>query len=109
MIRVWMRRTMGWPSLARSGRSDGGELGFNAIMLLGNYPLDLFGGAARVMLYTVVPAAFVATVPAQLIIRFNADRAAALGGVSAIFTVIALTVFNAGLRRYASGSIWTRA
>ena len=92
-----------------AGRSDGGELGFNAIMLLGNYPLDLFGGAARVMLYTVIPAAFVATVPAQLIIRFDVRRAAILGGVSATFAVAALRVFNAGLRRYASGSVWTRA
>lgn len=92
-----------------AGRSDGGELGFNAILLLGNYPLDLFGGAARVMLYTVIPAAFVATVPAQLIIRFDAGRAAILGGVTATFAIAALTVFNAGLRRYASGSTWTRA
>ena len=60
------------------------------------------------ILYTVIPAAFVATVPAQLIIRFDARRAAILG-VSATFAVAALTVFSAGLRRYASGSVWTRA
>ena len=60
-------------------------------------------------LYTVIPAAFVATVPAQLIIRFDVRRAAILGGVGATFAVTALTVFNAGLRRYASGSVWTLA
>ena len=92
-----------------AGRSDGGELGFNSILLLGNYPLDLFAGVAKVALYTVVPAAFVATVPAKLIDNFNFAGAAVLFGVSTGFALIAVGVFTLGLRRYTSGSNWTRA
>lgn len=33
-------------------------------MVLGSYPVDIFSGAAKVVLYTVVPAAFVSSVPA---------------------------------------------
>ncbi len=42
-----------------SGRSESGELGFHAMLLLGAYPVDLFAGAIRVLLFTVVPAAFI--------------------------------------------------
>lgn len=90
------------------GRSEGGELGFHAILLLGSYPVDVFAGAAKVVLYTVVPAAFVASVPAHLIADFDAGQAAALTGVAVLFAAGAWATFTLGLRRYTSGSIWTR-
>jgi hypothetical protein len=36
-------------------------------------------------------------------------RALALGLTATVFAMVAGAVFTAGLRRYTSGSIWTRA
>ncbi len=91
------------------GRSESGELGFHSMLLLGAYPVDLFAGTVRVLLFTVVPAAFIAAVPAQLIDELDFGRALALGGVAATFAVAAMATFTLGLRRYTSGSVWTRA
>lgn len=91
------------------GRSEGGELGFQAILLLGSYPVDIFAGAAKVVLYTIVPAAFVSSVPARLIDSFSLSRAAWLAGTAAAFAFAGWLTFTIGLRRYTSGSVWTRA
>jgi ABC-2 type transport system permease protein len=91
------------------GRSESGELGFHSMLLLGAYPVDLFAGAIRVMLFTVVPAALIAAVPAGLIGEFDVGRALALAGTAAVFAVAATVTFTLGLRRYTSGSVWTRA
>ena len=47
------------------GRNDGGDLGFHAILLFSNYPVDIFGGVTRIFLYAVVPAGFVTSTPAS--------------------------------------------
>jgi ABC-2 type transport system permease protein len=91
------------------GRSEGGELGFHAILLLGSYPVDLFAGVAKILLFTVVPAAFVSSVPARLIDDFDVARALELAGLAAGFALAGWATFTAGLRRYTSGSVWTRA
>ena len=91
------------------GRSEGGELGFHALLLLGNYPVDVFAGAAKIFVYSVVPAAFVSTVPARLILHFDVARAAWLALVTVAFAVAAQRLFTVGLRRYTSGALWTRA
>ncbi|MGI8809831.1 MAG: ABC transporter permease [Acidimicrobiales bacterium] len=91
------------------GRNEGGELGFHALVLLGSYPVDVFAGAIKVVLYTVVPAAFVSSVPARLVEDFDLLQAAVLVAVSATFAVGAWATFTIGLRRYTSGSVWTRA
>lgn len=91
------------------GRSESGELGFHAMLLLGAYPVDVFAGAVKVLLFTVVPAAFVAAVPARLIDDFDLVRAVELLSVAVVFTMAASATFTLGLRRYTSGSVWTRA
>ena len=92
-----------------TGRGEGGELGFHAIVLLGSYPVDIFAGAAKVLLYTAVPAAFVSSVPAGLVEDFDIGGAVALAAVAATFAGAAWGAFTLGLRRYASGSVWTRS
>jgi ABC-2 type transport system permease protein len=91
-----------------AGRGEGGELGFHAILLLGSYPVDIFAGAAKVMLYTVVPAAFVSTIPARLVLSFNPVRAAWLVAIALLFALAGTLAFMRGLRRYTSGAVWTR-
>lgn len=92
-----------------AGRSESGELGFHAMLLLGAYPVDVFAGTAKLVLYTVVPAAFVSTIPARLIDDFDLPQAAALAGIAATFGLAGWTAFTLGLRRYTSGAVWTRA
>lgn len=92
-----------------AGRGESGELGFHAMLLLGAYPVDVFAGAAKLVLYTVVPAAFVSTVPARIVDSFDADQLAALLAAATLTVGAAVLTFSAGLRRYTSGSVWTRA
>lgn len=91
------------------GRNEGGELGFHALVLLGSYPVDIFAGATKILLYTVVPAAFVSSVPARLVDDFDLLGAAGLVTVAATFAFGAWATFTMGLRRYTSGSVWTRS
>ncbi len=90
------------------GRNEAGELGLHAMLVLASYPVDMFSGFGKALLYTVVPAAFVAAVPARLLDSFDPVAAAGLVGATLAFAAAAWTVFNAGLRRYTSGASWTR-
>src|SRR5262249_35570105 len=68
------------------------------------YPEPLFGGALRVALFTVIPAGFVAYVPVRLVLHPSAPQLLTLVAASATYLVMAVVVFDRGLRRYASGS-----
>lgn len=92
-----------------TGRNEAGELGLHAILMFGSYPVDVFGGAAKLLLYTVVPAAFVGAVPARLLDSFDM-RAALVAAAAAVgFAFLGWAVFTLGLRRYTSSALWTRA
>jgi ABC-2 type transport system permease protein len=92
-----------------AGRDDAGELGFHTMLLFGAYPVDIFGSSARLVLHTVVPAAFVAAVPARLVQHFDLGVAAGFVTAAVVFAALAIALFQAGLRRYTSGAVWTRA
>jgi len=92
-----------------AGREDAGDLGFHAMLLFGAYPVDIFGGSARLVLHTLVPAAFIAAVPAKLVQHFNLGVAGAFVAAAVAFAGLALVLFHVGLRRYTSGAVWTRA
>ncbi|MEO1060759.1 MAG: ABC-2 family transporter protein [Actinomycetota bacterium] len=91
------------------GRNEGGELGFHALLLFSSYPVDVFGGAAKVFLYTVVPAGFVTSVPTELITDPDPAMALAVATVASGVLVVGWLTFRAGLRRYTSGAVWTSA
>lgn len=92
-----------------AGRSDVGDLGFQAMLIFASYPVDVFGGVTKAFLYTVIPAAFVAAVPATLVNDFDPTTAAIAIGAGTGFVLLGWTMFRAGLRRYTSGAVWTRA
>lgn len=91
-----------------TGQGQPGDLGLNAILLLASYPADVFTGAPKALLYTAVPAAFVAAVPARLVDRFDPAEALWLLAAGCAFAVLGWGLFTLGLRRYASGSTWGR-
>jgi ABC-2 type transport system permease protein len=92
-----------------TGRPEGGELSFHGIVLFAAYPIDLVGGSAKMLLYTVIPSAFVASVPVRLINEPDLGRLATMVGVTCCFALLSVWVFTIGLRRYTSGSAWTSA
>lgn len=77
---------------------------FESLIMFSLYPEPLFGGAMRLLLFTVVPAGFVGYLPARLIRAPSAAAVAELVGAAAVYGCLAWVVFNRGLRAYASGS-----
>jgi ABC-2 type transport system permease protein len=77
---------------------------YECTLMFSLYPDTLFTGPMRWILFTIIPAAFVSYLPAQLIRQPSAWTAAAIGlGVTA-YVVLATLVFQRGLRAYSSGS-----
>ena len=79
----------------------------NAVITFSLYPVEIFPGVVRVLLYTLIPAAFVGSIPAVLLSDFQWERLAFLVTVSAGITLAARWVFRQGLRRYESGNLVT--
>jgi ABC-2 type transport system permease protein len=68
------------------------------------YPEPLFGGALRLMLFTVLPAGFIGYLPVHVVRQPSVTGVALLVAGSAAYLALARWVFACGLRRYASGS-----
>jgi ABC-2 type transport system permease protein len=68
------------------------------------YPEPLFGGVLRLVLFTVIPAAWVGYVPAHVARQASVGQLLLLVSAAAGYLVLAAGTFQCGLRRYASGS-----
>jgi ABC-2 type transport system permease protein len=68
------------------------------------YPDALFTGALRVVLFTVLPAGIVAYLPMHVLRDGSLFELCVLLGAVAAYVWLAVRVFDAGLRRYSSGS-----
>ncbi len=75
------------------------------LITFATYPEKLFTGAVKVVLYTVVPAGFVAYIPVGLLHEWDWGWALVLlaGTIGSIS--VAVTTFTVGLRRYQSGNL----
>ncbi len=80
------------------------NLAQNAMISFALYPISLFDNPAKLVLFTLIPAAFMGAVPAALVRSFGWDTLAQLTLGAAIFMGLAIFVFYSGLRRYESGS-----
>ena len=68
------------------------------------YPRPLFGGVLKLILFTLVPAAFIGWLPCELLRDFRwSDLLMVVGGAAA-YSTLAAWVFAVGLRRYESGN-----
>ena len=76
----------------------------NAIVTFSLYPITLFDGTAKLLLFTIIPAAFVGALPAEFVRRFDLGQLIQISAGSAVFLFLAIWVFHRGLRRYESGS-----
>ncbi len=76
----------------------------NALITFGLYPVEIFPGVVRLLLYTLIPA-FVGSIPAGLLSDFDWGRLAALVAFTAGIALAARIVFRWGLLRYESGNL----
>ena len=76
----------------------------NALLTFALYPINLFEGSAKFLLFTVIPAAFVGAVPAQFIRSFSWETFLELLAAALVLLLLAVFAFQRGLRRYESGS-----
>ena len=76
----------------------------NAMITFGIYPITMFDSYAKLILFTLIPAAFMGAVPAAFIRSFSWQTLAELLAGAVVFLFLAVTIFRLGLRRYESGS-----
>jgi ABC-2 type transport system permease protein len=76
----------------------------NAIITFAIYPITLFDGTAKFLLFTLIPAAFIGAVPAEFIRTFTWENLLFLSAAGVGFLGVSTLVFHRGLRRYESGS-----
>lgn len=68
------------------------------------YPQTIYGAFVRALLFTLIPAAYMTYVPVQAMREGSWIKTAAVVGAAAAYWVLAVWVFERGLRRYTSGN-----
>jgi ABC-2 type transport system permease protein len=76
----------------------------NAMLTFGIYPITLFDNYAKLILFTLIPAALMGAIPAEFILNFSWSTLGQLFLGAVGFLALAIFIFNKGLRRYESGS-----
>ncbi len=76
-----------------------------ALVTFSTYPMNVFNGAIRLLLFTLIPAGFISFVPMQLLHHFTWPLLLALVGFVALLMTGAIILFQLGLRRYESGNL----
>jgi ABC-2 type transport system permease protein len=79
-------------------------IALNAMLTFAIYPISLFDTGARLILFTLIPAALMGAVPAGFVRSFGWDTLLQLLVGAGVLLAIAVGVFTVGLRRYESGS-----
>lgn len=79
--------------------------GVNALLTFSLYPVDIFSNVVRLLLYTLIPAAFVGSVPAALLTEFDWGRLGLMAACTVGLTMVSRWVFHRGMRRYESGNL----
>jgi ABC-2 type transport system permease protein len=78
---------------------------FNGIITMSTYPSPLFQGAVKVIMFTVVPAWFIAHQPVLVLRHFDLGGLALEVGSAALILAAGVAIFYRGLRRYESGNL----
>ncbi len=80
------------------------NLAMTAMTTFALYPITLFEGSARLILFTLIPAALVGALPAEFVRHFTWATLGELFLGASILLGLAIFLFQTGLRRYESGS-----
>ncbi len=76
----------------------------SSLMTFACYPEELFSGSIRILLFTLIPAGFVAWFPVRLMQNPGLEDLAVYLGICLALGVFAWWFFSRGLRRYESGN-----
>ena len=76
-----------------------------ALISFSTYPMNIFTGVVRLLLFTVVPAGFVSFVPLQLLHQFTWPLLLGMAGFTILIVALAAGTFRLGLQRYESGNL----
>jgi ABC-2 type transport system permease protein len=76
-----------------------------ALVSFSTYPMNIFQGFVKLLLFTLVPAGFVSFVPLQLLHQFTWPLLGLMIGSTVLIVLVAVGVFELGLRRYESGNL----
>lgn len=93
---------LAWESVAfwsESGSEVAG-VAFTAITVLSTYPSAIYAGVVKLVVFTIIPAAFIGSVPAEVVLDPSRMLVGGLVAAAASSWLVALVVFHAGLRRY---------
>ncbi|MBI3497047.1 MAG: ABC-2 family transporter protein [Proteobacteria bacterium] len=74
------------------------------LLMAAVYPQHVFGPFLRLLLFTLLPAAFIGLVPVETIRETSLEKLAVLLGAALVYASLAVLVFERGLKRYTSGS-----
>jgi ABC-2 type transport system permease protein len=77
---------------------------FNALVTFASYPATLFDNTAKFILFTLIPAGLLGTLPSGFVRSFSWERLALMVVAALLLLGLAVGVFYRGLRRYESGS-----
>lgn len=80
------------------------QLAINAIITFAIYPITLFNQGARLILFLLVPAAFMGAVPAGFTRSFSWSTLGLMTMAATGFLIFSIIIFHIGLRHYGSGS-----
>lgn len=78
---------------------------FYALLGFTLYPQTAFSGVLKVIMLTVIPAFFIATLPVQIFRKFNLSLLGLMIGFAVLTFLIAIFIFQKGLKRYESGNL----
>jgi ABC-2 type transport system permease protein len=76
-----------------------------ALISFFTYPSGLFQGAAKLLTFTLIPAAFVGALPVEAIRDLNLEKAALVLLGTLGFALLGVIVFYRGVKRYESGNL----
>lgn len=77
----------------------------NCMISFATYPDGIFHGAARVLLYSVIPVGMAVYQPVHIMVSFDGGMLLWVLGYTILLGTAAVLVFYRGLRRYASGNL----
>ncbi len=75
-----------------------------SLITMSLYPVDFFPTAVKLLLFTLIPAAFIGAVPVRLLTDFSWDKLLIVLVVP-LMVVLSRWLFFRGLRRYGSGNL----
>ncbi len=79
-------------------------LATNAMITFAIYPITIFDNSAKIILFTIIPAALMGAVPASFARAFTWQTLAQLLLGASLLLIIAVNIFHTGLKLYESGS-----